>query len=218
MVNVLDQMAYYGLVPVIAMDEAEKAVQLARALLEGGLPLAEITFRTAAAGEAIRNIAAWVPEMIVGAGSVVNVKQAEQAAAAGARFIVSPGFDAGVVDWCLEHEMPVTPGVATPTEIMLGLAKGLRVLKLFPAEVIGGPKALRALAAPFPGVRFIPTGGVSLENLTDYLSLPFVHACGGSWLATQKMIAEGRFDEITRLTGEAMEKVRLLRSSRSTGA
>jgi 2-dehydro-3-deoxyphosphogluconate aldolase / (4S)-4-hydroxy-2-oxoglutarate aldolase len=210
--TILDNMAVYGVIPVIAIDDADHAVSLARALLDGGLPFAEITFRTAAAEQAIRSIAAEVPELIVGAGSVANVATAERALAAGARFIVSAGFDAATVDWCSQHGLPITPGVATPTEIMMGLAKGLNVLKFFPAEVLGGPKALKAMAAPFPGVKFIPTGGVTLENLGEYLKLPMVHCCGGSWLATQKMIAGGKFSEITRLTYEAMALVRSVRA------
>ena len=212
MENILDQMAHYGVIPVIAIDDPNHAVPLAKALLEGGLPFAEITFRTAAAEQSIRNIAAEVPQMIVGAGSVANVATAERALAAGARFIVSAGLDPATVDWCGQCGLPITPGVATPTEIMMGLAKGLNVLKFFPAEVLGGPKALKAMAAPFPGVKFIPTGGVTLENLADYLKLPVVHCCGGSWLATQKMIAGGQFDEITRLTAQAMALVRQLRA------
>ena len=215
METILDKMAVYGVIPVIAIDDANHAISLAKALLEGGLPFAEITFRTAAAEQSIRNIAAEVPEMMVGAGSVANAANAERALAAGARFIVSAGFDGATVDWCSQRGMPITPGVATPTEIMMGLAKGLDVLKFFPAEVLGGPKALKAMAAPFPGVKFIPTGGVTLENLGEYLKLPMVHCCGGSWLATQKMIAEGKFAEITRLTGEAMALVRSLRAQRA---
>ena len=149
---------------------------MAEALLAGGLPCAEITFRTAAAAERSRRIADSRPEMLLGAGTVLTVDQAEQAVAAGARFVVSPGFSAAVVDWCISHSMPVLPGVATPTDIMAALEKGLQMVKFFPAEAYGGITTLKALSAPFGGVKFMPTGGVSAKNLADYLALPAVHA------------------------------------------
>ena len=212
--EILEKMAQYGVIPVIAIDDAKDAVNLAQALLTGGLPFAEITFRTDAAEQSIRNVASQVPDMIVGAGSVLNRVQAQKAVDAGARFIVSAGFDTEVVEWCLGKQIPVTPGIATPTEIMMALSTGLRILKFFPAEVIGGPKALKAISAPFPGIRYIPTGGVNPDNLRDYLSMSVVHCCGGSWLTPKKLISEGKFDEITSLTKSAMQLVQAIRSEK----
>ena len=215
MTDVLEKLGFLGVIPVVKIERAEDAVGLGRALLEGGLPCAEITFRTAAAEEAIHRISTSLPEMIVGAGTVLSVDQADQAVSAGARFIVSPGFNPKVVDWCLDQQIPVTPGVATPTEINMALDKGLEILKFFPAEALGGIKTLRALAAPYGGVRFIPTGGVNAENLGEYLSLPYVHACGGSWLAKSELISAGKFAEITRLVHDARIIVRQVRDEGS---
>jgi 2-dehydro-3-deoxyphosphogluconate aldolase/(4S)-4-hydroxy-2-oxoglutarate aldolase len=208
MTDMLDKLGLLGVVPVVKIERAEDAVELGRALLAGGLPCAEITFRTAAAEEAIHRLSSSLPEIIIGAGTVLSVDQADQAVSAGAQFIVSPGFNPKVVDWCLDHQIPVTPGVATPTEIDMALDKGLKILKFFPAEALGGIKMLRALAAPYGGVKFIPTGGINPENLADYLGLPYVHACGGSWLAKSKLISAGEFAEITRLAKEARLIVR----------
>jgi 2-dehydro-3-deoxyphosphogluconate aldolase/(4S)-4-hydroxy-2-oxoglutarate aldolase len=210
--QVLATLGDLGLVPVVAIERAEDAVQLGRALVAGGLPCAEITFRTAAAQQAIESIASSLPEITLGAGTVLTVEQADRAISAGAQFIVSPGFNAKVVDWCLETGVPVTPGVATPTEIEMALDRGLEILKFFPAEAMGGTKTLKAISAPYAGVRFIPTGGVNLDNLAEYLSLPSVHCCGGSWLVKSKLISQGSFDEITRLTEEAMAVVRRVRA------
>jgi 2-dehydro-3-deoxyphosphogluconate aldolase/(4S)-4-hydroxy-2-oxoglutarate aldolase len=209
--QVLVTLGDLGLVPVVAIERAEDAVELGRALVAGGLPCAEITFRTAAAQEAIESIASSLPEIALGAGTVLTVDQADRAVSAGAQFIVSPGFNAKVVDWCLETGVPVTPGVATPTEIEMALERGLEILKFFPAEAMGGTKTLKAISAPYTGVRFIPTGGVNLDNVAEYLSLPSVHCCGGSWLVKSKLISQGSFDEITRLTEEAMAVVRRVR-------
>ena len=210
--SIVKELGQIGLIPVIALDRAEDAIPLARALHEGGIHCAEITFRTAAAQEAIRHIASEVPEVLVGAGTVLTVQQAEQAIEAGARYIVAPGFDPVVVDWCLAHEIAVFPGVATPTEISLALAKGLTALKFFPAEEIGGTRLLKALYAPFQEVGFIPTGGINSANLASYLALPNVLACGGSWVASRPMIAAGKFDEVARLASEARELVRQTRA------
>lgn len=179
--------------------------------MAGGLPCAEITFRTAAAQQAIRSIASSLPGITLGAGTVLTVEQADRAVSAGAQFIVSPGFNEKVVDWCLETGVPVTPGVATPTEIEMALDRGLEILKFFPAEAMGGIKTLKAISAPYVGVRFIPTGGVNLDNLADYLGLPSVHCCGGSWLVKSKLISQGSFDEITRVTQDAMAVVHRVR-------
>ena len=211
MQNIFEALGHIGLVPVITIERPEDAVPLAQALLAGGVGCAEITFRTAAAAEAIHRITDEISEMLVGAGTVLTVQQAEQAVGAGARYIVSPGFDAAVVDWCQEHNVPVLPGVATPTEIHMALARGLKLCKFFPCEELGGVRMLKALYAPYQEVRFVPTGGINAKNLAQYLALPNVVACGGSWMATSRMIAEGRFDEIARAAREARAIVRQAR-------
>lgn len=211
MTDLLEKLGVLGVVPVVKIERAEDAVALGRALLAGGLPCAEITFRTAAAEDAIRRIASSLPEIIVGAGTVLSVDQADKAVSAGARFIVAPGFNQKVVDWCLQNEIPVTPGVLTPTEIDMALDRGLNILKFFPAEAIGGIAVLKAISAPYGGVKFIPTGGINQNNLADYLALPSVHCCGGSWLVKASLISAGKFDEITRLAREAMAVVRRAR-------
>jgi len=216
MEKIFEALCQIGVVPVIAIDRADDAVPLARALLAGGIGCAEITFRTAAAAEAIRRLTGEVREMLAGAGTVLTVQQAEQAVLAGAQYIVSPGFDAAVVDWCQEHHVPVLPGVATPTEINMALARGVKILKFFPAEEFGGVRMLKALYGPYPEVRFIPTGGIRAHNLAEYLALPNVAACGGSWMATSKMIAGGQFEEIARLSTEARAIVRRERGERET--
>jgi 2-dehydro-3-deoxyphosphogluconate aldolase/(4S)-4-hydroxy-2-oxoglutarate aldolase len=212
MQEILDTLGRLGLVPVVKIERAEDAVDLGRALLDGGLPCAEITFRTDAAEEAIRHISSSLPEIILGAGTVRSVDQADRAVSAGAKFIVSPGFNQKVVDWCLDNGVAVTPGVATPTEIDMATEVGLNVLKFFPAEAFGGIKTLKAISAPYGDVKFIPTGGISRDNLADYLALPSVHCCGGSWLVKGDLIAAGKFDEITRLAQEAVAVVSQIRS------
>jgi 2-dehydro-3-deoxyphosphogluconate aldolase/(4S)-4-hydroxy-2-oxoglutarate aldolase len=212
MTDVFAALGQVGLVPVIKIDRAEDATPLARALAAGGLPAAEITFRTPAAAAAIRRIAGAVPDLILGAGTVLTVEQAAQAVEAGAQYLVSPGFDSQIVDWCLAHGIPILPGVATPTEVIMALNKGLPLLKLFPAEELGGIRLLKALAGPFTEVRFIPTGGITAANLVDYLRLPNVVAVGGSWMAPGKLIAAGQFGEITRLAAEACGIVRAARA------
>ena len=212
MSEVTEKLGEIGIIPVVAVDDAETAVPLGQALLEGGLPCAEITFRTAAAEDAIRNMSAAFPDILVGAGTVLTVAQAEQAAAAGAKFVVTPGFDAAVVDWCLANNLPITPGVMTPTDINQAIAKGLNILKFFPAEAAGGVKALKAIGGPYVGLKFIPTGGISADNLADYLSLPMVHACGGSFMVKKQLIADGQFDTIARLAQTAVNIVKEVRS------
>jgi len=211
MKNTIETLGEFGVIPVVAIEDAQDAVPLGQALIDGGLPCAEITFRTAAAAQAITALAQNLPQLLVGAGTVLNVEQANQAVEAGAKFIVSPGFDPFVVDWCIENEVPVMPGVATPTEISMALNRELNILKFFPAEVAGGIRALKAISGPFVGVKFVPTGGINPENLPAYLGLPAVHACGGSWLVKRNLISAGKFDEITRLTKEAVEIVRRMR-------
>ncbi|HLZ24805.1 MAG TPA: bifunctional 4-hydroxy-2-oxoglutarate aldolase/2-dehydro-3-deoxy-phosphogluconate aldolase [Ktedonobacterales bacterium] len=209
--ELFETLGHIGLVPVITITRAEDAVPLGRALLAGGIGCAEITFRTRVAAEAIRMMAGELDGMLIGAGTILSIEQAEQAVQAGARFIVSPGFDATLVEWCLERHIPVLPGVATATEILMAQARGVRVLKFFPAEELGGVRMLKALAGPFPDVRFVPTGGIKAATLPEYLALPNVVACGGSWIAASNAIVAGQFDEIARLAGEARAIVRHLR-------
>jgi 2-dehydro-3-deoxyphosphogluconate aldolase/(4S)-4-hydroxy-2-oxoglutarate aldolase len=211
MPNLLEMIGGLGIVPVVRLEQPAEGVLLARALLAGGLPCAEVTFRTQAAADAIRQMTAAVPEVVVGAGTVVSVDQARQALEAGAKFIVSPGFSQKVVVWCLQEGVPILPGVATPSDILQALDHGLTLLKFFPAEALGGIAMLKAIAAPFGGVRFVPTGGITAANLGAYLKLPAVIAVGGSWLVAPTLIAAGKFDEITRLTQEAVSAVRLAR-------
>jgi 2-dehydro-3-deoxyphosphogluconate aldolase/(4S)-4-hydroxy-2-oxoglutarate aldolase len=191
-------------VPVVTIPRAEEAPDLGRALLAGGLPLAEVTFRTDAAADAIAALRAACPDVLVGAGTVLDVETVERAVAAGAEFIVAPGFNPAVVDHCLQRGLPVIPGVSTPTEIEMGRARGLRLLKFFPAEASGGIRYLNAVAAPYRGIEFMPTGGVSPKNLAEYLALPHVAACGGTWIATADAITHHRFDEIAAAAREAV--------------
>ena len=193
-----------GIVPVVKIEKAEDALPLGQALLAGGLPLAEITFRTSAAEESIKHLTQELPELLVGAGTVLTVEQVKKALAAGARFIVSPGFNPQVVDYCIENDIPVTPGINNPTQIEMALQRGLKVLKFFPAEASGGLAMLKAMSAPYPDVSFIPTGGINPDNLCAYLSNPKVQAIGGSWMVKAGLIASGDFSEITRLTKEAI--------------
>ena len=209
--DIVNKLGDIGIIPVVAIDDADTAVLLGQALLDGGLPCAEITFRTAAAADAIKNMSTAHPDMLVGAGTVLTVEQAEQAAAFGAKFIVTPGFDAKVVNWCLANDIPITPGVMTPTDINQAIAKGLNILKFFPAEVAGGVKALKAIGGPYVGLKFIPTGGINANNLADYLALPIVHACGGSFMVKKQMIADGEFDKIKGLAETAVSIVQSTR-------
>ena len=202
--EILKEIEGYGIVPVVKIEKAIDALPLGKALLAGGLPLAEITFRTAAAKEAIRTLTGGLPELIVGAGTVLTIEQAQKAIRAGARFIVSPGFNPKVVSFCREQGVPVIPGVNSPTQIEAAMECGLRVMKFFPAEESGGAAFLKAVAAPYEGIRFIPTGGINAANLTSYLSLKNVIACGGSWMVKGELISAGKFEEITRLTAEAV--------------
>jgi 2-dehydro-3-deoxyphosphogluconate aldolase / (4S)-4-hydroxy-2-oxoglutarate aldolase len=209
--EVLEQFAKYGVVPVVVLDDAEDALPLADALLEGGLPLAEVTFRTDAAEEIIRQMTKQHPEMLIGAGTVLSAEQANRAVSAGAKFIVSPGTNPEVVEFCLDNNIPVTPGVCTPSEVEAGLGFGLDVLKFFPAEQAGGVAFIKAISAPYRNVKFMPTGGISPANLKDYLSCPAVLACGGSWMVKGQLIKDGNFAEITRLCQEARSLVKEIR-------
>jgi 2-dehydro-3-deoxyphosphogluconate aldolase/(4S)-4-hydroxy-2-oxoglutarate aldolase len=198
-----DRLGAAGVVPVITIEDARRAPALGEALLAGGLPLAEITFRTAAAAEAIASLRAAAPGVLVGAGTVLTPETVDRAIDAGAEFIVAPGLNPAVVARCRERDVAVVPGVATPTEIEAALALGLRLLKLFPAEALGGLRYLEAIAAPYRSVRFVPTGGIGPGNLAAWLANPAVAACGGSWVATADDIRDGRWDEVTARAREA---------------
>ena len=193
-----------GVVPVIALNDAAKAVPLAKALLAGGIPCIEVTFRTAAAEAAIKAIHAQVPEMYLGAGTVINIPQAEKAIAAGARFIVSPGLDESIVRWCQERDVPVFPGVCTATEVMKAVGFGLSVLKFFPAEAAGGVNMIKNLCGPFPQVKFMTTGGISMTNIAQYQACKHVVAVGGSWMAKADAIDAEKWDDITARCAEAV--------------
>lgn len=201
--NVMDSMKQSIIVPVVVIEDAKDAVPTAKALLEGGICVMEITLRTAAALDSIRNVAAECPDMVVGAGTVLDVQQAKEVVEAGAKFIVSPGFDEETVKWCNENSISVTPGCVTPTEIMAARKLGLRVVKFFPANIYGGLKAITNLAAPFTDMKFIPTGGVSTENIAEFVAAAPIFAVGGSWVCKKADITAGNFDKITQLCKEA---------------
>lgn len=205
MKTIEEQFQEYGVVPVVVLEDARDALPLAQALTQGGLPCAEVTFRTRAAEESIRQMSARYPEMLVGAGTVLTTEQVERAVAAGAKFIVSPGFDPEIVDYCLGKKIPVFPGCITPSEVAQAVKRGLRVVKFFPAEQAGGIAMIKAMAAPYTMVRFMPTGGISAKNLKDYLSSDKVLCCGGSWMVKGDMIKNGEFDKIREMTKEAVE-------------
>jgi len=205
MQTILNQIGHCGIIPVIKLDDANDAVPLCRALADGGLFAAEITFRTDAAEESIRRVAAELPDMLLGAGTVLNTETAVKAVSAGAKFIVSPGFNPAVVSYCTGNNIAVIPGVCTPTDIESGLSHGLTTLKFFPAEAAGGLKMLKAMAAPYTMVKFMPTGGIDEKNLADYLSFKPVIACGGSWMVRDGLIKNRDWAEVTRLSREAVE-------------
>ena len=207
MLSILKEISRIGVVPVIKIDDVKKAEPLAKALLEGGIPCAEVTFRTAAAKDAIAAMTAAYPDMLVGAGTVLTTAQVDEAVAAGARFIVSPGLNPDVVRYCVERNIPIVPGINNPTGIEQALALGLTTVKFFPAEPSGGVKMIKAMAAPYGNVTFMPTGGVSAENLGDYLAFPKIIACGGSWMVPPALIEAGDFDGIRALVREAVDKM-----------
>ena len=205
--DVLEKIASLRLVPVVKIENSKDAVPLGQALMRGRLPLAEVTFRTAAAEAAIRALTAELPELLVGAGTVLSIDQVKSAVDAGARFIVAPGFNPTVVDYCLENGICVVPGVNNPSQIERALERKLKVIKFFPAEASGGLPFLKAVAAPYGDVRFMPTGGINLQNLLSYLSFPRVIACGGSWMVESSLTSAGNFEEIEKRTREAVAKV-----------
>lgn len=208
MQDLIQKLGAIGVVPVIKIDRAEDAVPLANALKNGGLECAEVTFRTDAAEEAIRLIHEKFPEFLIAAGTVLTPKQADAAMAAGATFIVSPGLNPEVVKHCNAKGYPIIPGVCTPTEVEAAMSLGLSYLKFFPAEAAGGVKMINAMSAPYTKIKFMPTGGIGVGNIKDYLSSKAVFACGGSWMVPANLINEGKFDEIEKLTAEAVAVVK----------
>ena len=201
--TVMERLANSIVVPVVVLDKAEDAVPTARAMAAGGVDTMEITFRTACAPEAIKAVAESCPDVLVGAGTIINVEQAKLAVEMGAKFIVSPGFSDEVVGWCVANGIPVAPGCVTPTEIMGALKHGLKMVKFFPANVYGGLNAMKNLSAPFVGIKFMPTGGVNATNIKEYVSAPFIHAVGGSWVCPKADIAAGNWEKITKLCADA---------------
>ena len=213
MMKTLEERFYdYAVVPVVVLNDADDAVPLADALIKGGLPCAEVTFRTDAAEESIRRICESFPDMLVGAGTVLTTKQVERAYKAGAKFIVSPGFDPEIIDYCISIGLPVLPGCITPSEIAQAVKRGLKVVKFFPAEQSGGVAMIKAMAAPYSMVKFMPTGGISTKNLADYLSCDKILCCGGSWMVKEDLIKSGSFDKITDMTKEATALASSIRS------
>lgn len=204
---VLTEISKLGIVPVVALDDAKDARPLAKALCAGGLPVAEVTFRTAAAEEAIRIMASEFPDMLIGAGTVLTCEQVDKAVAAGAKFIVSPGLNPTVVKYCVDKDIPVTPGCSSPSDIERALELGLEVVKFFPAEAAGGLKMIKAMSAPYGKVKFMPTGGINAANLKDYLDFNKIIACGGSWMVDKALIKAGDFDKIEELTRTAVTEM-----------
>ncbi len=204
MTEMMKKLQRIGIVPVVVLENAEDALPLAERLIKGGLPCAEVTFRTAAAEDSIRQMVKAFPDMIVGAGTVLTIEQADRAIGAGAKFIVSPGLNPKVVQYCVDKGIPITPGTSNASDIEQALELGLEVVKFFPAGQLGGIATIKALAAPYTKVKFMPTGGVNAKNLNDYLAFPKVLACGGSWMVSADLINAGEFDKIREMTAEAV--------------
>lgn len=209
--DILMKIGVTGIVPVVVINDENDSVPLANALIAGGLPCAEVTFRTAAAESAIREISKKFPEMFLGAGTVLTTEQVDRAISAGAKFIVSPGFNPKVVEYCIKNNYPICPGIMTPTELEMALSFDLDVVKFFPAENAGGLKMIKAMSAPYTMMKFMPTGGINANNVCDYLACDKILACGGSWMVKGDLISAGRFDEIERLTSEAAAIVKEIR-------
>ena len=207
MSTIQEQIASYKLVPVIKITDPAHAAPLAEALIAAGLPVAEVTFRTDCAAEAIK-IMSQYKDLILGAGTVINKEQVIQAKDAGATFIISPGFSPIVSQACIEHGLIYFPGIASPRDIQDALADGWKTLKFFPAEALGGVKTLKAFSAPYPDVKFVPTGGINADNVSSYLDLSAVEACGGSWMVPNKLMDEGNFAGITEIAKEALNKIK----------
>ncbi len=206
--EILEKIGELGIVPVVVLDDAKDAEPLAEALIAGGLPCAEVTFRTAAAEESIRIMSEKFPEMLIGAGTVLTTEQVDRAVAAGAKFIVSPGLNPRIVAYCVDKGIPITPGTSNASDIEAALEFGLDVVKFFPAEPAGGLKMIKALAAPYVGVKFMPTGGINAENVKAYLAYDRILACGGSWMVKGELVKNGEFDKIREMTAEAVEIVK----------
>ena len=200
-----------GVVPVVVLEDAKDAVPLAQALVEGGLPCAEVTFRTKAAAESIKIMSEKHPEMLVGAGTVLTVEQVDEAVAAGAKFIVSPGLNSEVVKYCLDKNIAITPGVVTPSEMEQAIELGLNIVKFFPAEPSGGLSMIKAVSAPYTMLKFMPTGGINPGNVKEYLKSDKIFACGGSWMVKGDLVDAGDFDKIKELTKEAADIVKEIR-------
>lgn len=209
---VLEKIEKIGIVPVVVLNDAKDAEPLAKALCNGGLPCAEVTFRTEAAEESIRIMTEKFPEMLVGAGTVLTTEQVDRAVAAGAKFIVSPGLNPKVVQYCIDKNIPVTPGTQTPSEMEKALEMGLDVVKFFPAEPAGGLKMIKAVAAPYTTLKFMPTGGINLGNVEEYLKYDRILACGGSWMVKGELIKAGEFEKIKSLVKEAVRLVEDIRN------
>lgn len=209
--QVLEQFQKIGIIPVVVLEDAKDAEPLGRALMEGGLPCAEVTFRTAAAEEAIRIMSEKFPDMLVGAGTVLTTEQVDRAVAAGAKFIVSPGINPKVVEYCVKKNIPITPGTCNPSNVETALEFGLEVVKFFPAEQAGGLNYIKAIAAPYTGVKFMPTGGINATNVREYLKYNRIIACGGSWMVKGDLIKAGNFEKIKELTAEAAAIVKEIR-------
>ncbi len=203
--KVLEEISKIGIVPVIALDDVKDAEPLAKALIDGGLPCAEVTFRTAAAEESIRIMSSKFPELLVGAGTVLTTEQVDRAVNAGAKFIVSPGLNPKVVKYCVDKGIPVTPGTANPSDVEQAIELGLEVVKFFPAEAAGGLNMIKSMAAPYVNMKFMPTGGINASNVCSYLDFNKIIACGGSWMVNKAMVAAGDFAGIEKLTREAVE-------------
>ena len=212
MENIMVQIEKTGVIPVVVINDVEDAEPLAQALCEGGLPCAEVTFRTAAAEESIRKMTDIYPNMLIGAGTVLTTEQVDRAVVAGAKFIVSPGFDPEVVDYCILKQIPVFPGCITPSEVAQAVKSGLKVVKFFPAAQFGGVSTIQALTAPYVGLKFMPTGGVNAKNLADYLQCKSIIACGGSWMVKSDLIKAGEFEKIKDMTKEAVSLVNEIRA------
>ena len=206
--EVLEKIQEIGIVPVVVLEDAKDAAPLAQALMNGGLPCAEVTFRTDAAEESIRIMSEQFPDMLVGAGTVLTTDQVDRAVAAGAKFIVSPGLNPRIVKYCVDKGILITPGCSNPSDVEQALENGLEVVKFFPAEAAGGLPMIKAMAAPYVGVKFMPTGGINAKNVRDYLAYNRIIACGGSWMVKGELVKEGKFDEIEKLTKEAVEIVK----------
>lgn len=206
--DLFQQIEQHKIVPVVKLDRAADAQPLCEALCAGGLPVAEITFRTDAAEESIRIATAKYPDMLVGAGTITNTEQARRAVDAGAKFLVSPGFSRKITEWALDHQIPIFPGTCTPSEIMEAMEYQLSVVKFFPAVQYGGLTTIKSLAAPFPSMRFMPTGGINIDNIQEYLAFEKIIACGGSWMVKDSFIKDGNFNKIRELTAQAVSLVK----------